>query len=294
MWIKHGNIFNEHHAQLPVVDVYHDFYKIYYSTRNINGCSIPMSISIFKNNLKQYSPPVKINIPLGNLGTFDHYGVMPTDIITLENRTKYLYYIGWSLRKDVPFYNTLGLAVSTDDGITWNKHSNGPIFNLSILEPGFIGTAKIFKENNIWTMYYLSCREWINVEDKLEPIYDIKLAISNNGIDWTPTNKIIIPLEENEGGISSFQKLDNKAWFSVRGKLSYRDNISESYRVKTATLINNKWIRNEGIDLDISIEGWDSEMTAYPYIIKENNKLIMFYNGNGFGKTGIGYATIER
>ena len=31
-------------------------------------------------------------------------------------------------------------------------------------------------------------------------------------------------------------------------------------------------------------------MVAYPYIIKDNNKLIMFYNGNKFGKTGIGYA----
>jgi hypothetical protein len=31
----------------------------------------------------------------------------------------------------------------------------------------------------------------------------------------------------------------------------------------------------------------------YPYILKTKNKLIMFYNGNGFGKTGIGYAIEE-
>ena len=64
MWIKHGNIFNEHHAQLPVVDVYSDIYKIYYSTRNKNGCSIPMSILVFKDNLKHYLHPIEINIPL--------------------------------------------------------------------------------------------------------------------------------------------------------------------------------------------------------------------------------------
>ena len=139
-------------------------------------------------------------------------------------------------------------------------------------------------------MYYLSCREWIQNNDKLEPTYDIKLAVSNDGINWTPTNKTIIALNENEGGIASFQKIDNKAWFSVRGKLSYRDNINESYKIKSATLINGEWIRDKEINLDISSEGWDNEMVAYPYIIKENNKLIMFYNGNGFGKTGIGYA----
>lgn len=290
MWKKQGNIFNEHHAQLPIVDVYPDTYKIYYSTRDKNGYSIPMSISVFKHNLKQYLSPIKINIPLGKPGMFDHYGVMPTDIITLENGIKYLYYIGWSLRKDIPYHNTLGLAVSEDNGINWKKISDGPIFNSSYLEPGFIGTAKVFKENNKWEMYYLSCREWINVENKLEPTYDIKKAISNNGIDWTPTNEIIIPLQENEGGIASFQKINNKAWFSVRGKISYRNNSEESYKIKTATLLNNKWIRNKGIDLDTSQEGWDSEMVAYPYIIKENNNLIMFYNGNKFGKTGIGYA----
>jgi hypothetical protein len=290
MWVKQGNIFNEHHAQLPVVDVYSDTYKIYYSTRDENGCSIPMSISVFKYNLKYYLNPIKINIPLGKPGTFDHYGVMPTDIITLSNGIKYLYYIGWSLRKDVPYHNTLGLAVSEDNGISWKKYSDGPIFNSCALEPGFIGTSKIFKNDDKWTMYYLSCREWININDKLEPTYDIKEAISSNGIDWTPTNKTIISLEENEGGIASFQMIGNKAWFSVRGKLYYRSDNKESYKIKTATLIDGTWIRDKNIDLDISSKGWDSEMVAYPYIIKEKEKLIMFYNGNGFGKTGIGYA----
>jgi len=35
-------------------------------------------------------------------------------------------------------------------------------------------------------------------------------------------------------------------------------------------------------------------MVAYPYIIvEESDKKIMFYNGNGFGKSGIGYAVSE-
>jgi hypothetical protein len=31
-------------------------------------------------------------------------------------------------------------------------------------------------------------------------------------------------------------------------------------------------------------------MVCYPFIIEDGNKLVMFYNGNDFGKTGIGYA----
>jgi len=29
---------------------------------------------------------------------------------------------------------------------------------------------------------------------------------------------------------------------------------------------------------------------CYPFIVENNNNLVMFYNGNSFGKTGIGYA----
>jgi hypothetical protein len=294
MWIKKGKIFNEHHAQLPVVDTtYEDTYKIYYSTRDDKGRSIPMSIHVFKSDLKEYLSPQKINIELGKPGMFDHYGVMPTDIVALNKNTKYLYYIGWSLRKDIPYHNTLGLAISTDDGTTWKKYSEGPIFSTSSEEPGFIGTSKIIKEGRKWTMYYLSCREWIKNGEKIEPIYDIKIAVSKDGIRWNPTNEVAVPLLGNEGGISSFQSLGDKAWFSIRGKTNYRDNKEESYKIKTSNRVNGKWVRDEEIDLDVSEEGWDSEMVAYPFVIEEKNKLILFYNGNGFGKTGIGYATQE-
>ena len=50
------------------------------------------------------------------------------------------------------------------------------------------------------------------------------------------------------------------------------------------------WIRNENIELDTSPNGWDSEMVCYPYIFTYCENKYMFYNGNGFGKTGIGYA----
>lgn len=292
MWERGENIFSDHHAQLPVVDDSdQEFYKIYYSTRDDQGRSIPMVIEVSKKDFKNYTPPKRIGLDLGKPGFFDHYGIMPTDIITVDKNTKYLYFIGWSLRKDVPYHNTLGLAISLDDGMTWEKYSDGPIFNSCALEPGFIGTAKVIRRNRKWEMYYLSCREWIKSGDKMEPIYDIKTSVSNDGIEWVPTNEVAVPLLENEGGISSFQRVGNKAWFSVRGRTKYRGRSEESYKIKTSTLVDGKWIRDNGIDLDVSKEGWDSEMVAYPYIIKEKNKLILFYNGNGFGKTGIGYAT---
>jgi hypothetical protein len=34
-------------------------------------------------------------------------------------------------------------------------------------------------------------------------------------------------------------------------------------------------------------------ISFYPYIINNNDHYIMFYNGNNFGETGIGYAINE-
>jgi hypothetical protein len=293
-WIKKGNIFGEHRAQLPVVDIYPDRYRIYYSTRNDEGKSIPMFIEVDKNDLKQIiTPPTKVDIKLGNPGMFDWAGIMPTEIVSFWG-VKYLYYIGWSLRKDVPYHNSVGLAVSVDDGITWKKYSLGPIFSTSYKEPGYIGTVGILLDNGAWQMWYLSCRSWENGE----PIYDIKYAVSSNGIDWQPTNYTAISLEKNEGGISSarVKKIDGiyHMWFSVRDKEGYRDDINKSYRIKKAVSYDgNVWKRIDSIDLDISSQEWENFMVCYPYIIEDNNQRIMFYNGNNFGETGIGYAINE-
>ena len=288
-WIKKHNIFNEHHAQLPVVDVLDSVYRIYYSTR-IGGRSTPMWIDVDQQSFQVVNKCTNPILPLGAIGTFDHYGVMPTDIVDVNDNTKYLYYIGWSLRQDVPYHNTLGLAISYDAGSTWYKHSTGPVFSSCTKEPGFIGTAKVFNNGGDWSMYYLSCRDWFESEQGLEPMYDIKLAKSSDGVSWIPLDKIIVPLLEGEGGISSFQMIKDKAWFSVRGAASYRNDVENSYKIKTSTLTDGEWIRDAHTELDVSVDGWDSEMVAYPYIVQNSNELIMFYNGNGFGKTGIGYA----
>jgi sucrose-6-phosphate hydrolase SacC (GH32 family) len=207
-----------------------------------------------------------------------------------------LYYIGWSLRVDVPYHNNLGLAISRDNGNTWEKYSKGPVLSTSHLEPGYIGTVSILIEDNIWRMWYLSCLNWIESDLGMEPTYDIKYAESNDGINWKPQGITCIPLDNDEGGISSQRvlKLNDEyhMWYSVRNKLDYRKNTDNSYKIKKSTSKDGiNWIKSNKIELDIDLNSnWDNIMVCYPFIIENNNKLIMFYNGNEFGKTGIGYA----
>ena len=298
MWVKQNNIFNEHHSQVPVVDEYNEFYRIYYSTR-IDGKSHPMFVDVDKNNPEKIlKKPEKPILKLGNRGSFDWAGVMPTEIITYGN-IKLLYYIGWSLRIDVPYHNNLGLAISKDNGETWEKFSKGPVLSTSHLEPGYVGTASILIENGIWRMWYLSCLEWVESEVGLEPTYDIKYAESTDGFNWLPLGITCVPLSNDEGGISS-QRIIKRGdkyymWYSIRNKIDYRQNTKNSYRIKKATSSDGfTWVKDDNVELDITLDSnWDNIMVCYPFIVQKQNKLIMFYNGNGFGKTGIGYAINE-
>ena len=301
-WIKKGNIFNECHAQVPVVDTNHDgFWRIYYSKRENRGPSLPYFIDVEAGNPKNIlRKPTGPLLSVGEKGLFDWAGIMPTEIIQVNDQ-KYLYYIGWSNRIDVPYHNNLGLAISKDQGQTWTKFSDGPVFSTSHNEPGYIGTISIIKQSaQLYFGYYLSCRKWKEYQGRMEPMYDIKIATSENLIDWLPLNKTAVGLENDEGGISkaSILKIDSKfyLWYAIRNATDYRDNIANSYRIKCAEssdLIH--WNRTKDLGLDIDPKShWENMMVEYPHVFEFENQIYMLYNGNGFGETGFGYAILKR
>jgi hypothetical protein len=273
-WVKKGILFDTEWAQLPVVDVYSNFYKIYYSTRDENGRSKPKAISISKD-LQKILACETIPLPLGQPGSFDSHGIMPSSIYTRKkDGWKFMYYVGWSKRIDIPYWNSIGMAVSIDNGITWKKCSEGPYLSSNPLESGFIGTVEI-NTSNPHEIYYSSAH-WKKFDNSWEPIYDIK--ISRNGI----VGETILPLKENEGGIAAFRPIKNKFYYSKRNKLDYRTNPQNSYKIYSWDPIT----KQETMELSPSK---NEIMCAYPYIIEDTDKYIMFYNSD-FGKLGISYA----
>mgnify|MGYP003389097353 FL=1 len=322
MWKRKGLITDDsklrhRRFQCPVVDTENDgFWRIYYSFRDGNNRSHTTFFDVepgYPENILDIS--YSFILEHGNLGQVDTHGAMATSIMTVDD-TKFLYYIGWSRRTDVPYFNTTCLATHKigDDkdwgdknGITPIFKKYGPILSPDHIDAGYSGTMRPFydDETNMFYGFYLSCSDWINIDNLQEPIYDIKRARSLDGWNWTKENLTIVPLEEGEGGISSanvvqFGPNDYKMWYSVRGKDNFRRGIKEekTYRIKYS---ESDWINNWSRGADESLFllptcdpwDWDGVMTCYPYIIKHENTLFMFYNGNRFGESGIGYATYE-
>jgi hypothetical protein len=84
-------------------------------------------------------------------------------------------------------------------------------------------------------------------------------------------------------------------WYAVRKSTDYRENPQNSYRIKCAKsddLIHWEKIQFMGLDIDHT-PSWEDQMVEYPHVFEYQNEIYMFYNGNGFGDTGFGYAVLS-
>lgn len=310
-WGKRGLIFkaeNHHydwmqtHAQVPVVDKIDDErLRIYFGTRDEKNRTLTTYIEVDaddpQNVLYVHDKPI---LSLGRLGCFDDSGVMPSDIVD-QNGKKYFYYLGWNVGNSVRYRVANGLAISNDNGKTFKRISEGPIMDRNLIEPIAVSTQCVLFEKGIWKTWYMSYVKWEIINGITEPFYNIRYAESADGIDWKRKGIVCIDFKsEEEAGIARpFVLKENgiyKMWYSYRSGIDYRTDRNQGYRIGYAESVDGlRWERKDDeAGIDISKEGWDSEMIAYPYIYEHKGKKYMLYNGNGFGQSGFGYAVLEK
>lgn len=306
-WQKQGLIYvplgsqpwSRSHAQLPLVQLRDESWRIYFATRNEAGQSNISYLETAPGNpfdIRYIHDDVLL--PLGDLGTFDESGIMPLSLVRAEDGRWYFYYAGWTQRKTIPYHNSIGVAVSDDDCQSFHKLYKGPLLDARRDEPYFTGTAHVRIENGIWRMWYQSCTGWVRQGGCIEPLYHIKYAESTNGVDWERTGKVAIDYRDaEEGGICSatvHQHAEGyEMWYCYRNTFDYRTNPRNSYRIGYATSQDGiVWLRQDALaGIDVSDQGWDSTMIAYPHFVRYDKTDYLFYNGNGFGSTGFGVAT---
>lgn len=312
-WIKLGRIFNpidhkanswmQEYAQAPSVVIFDNFIRVYFSSRQLpdeKGQYISRLgyIDLKRDNLKEIINISKEPIlPLGTLGTFDEFGTYPASVLKTEKDIR-VYYAGWTRCESVPFNAAIGLAISNDNGDTFTKIGNGPVLSYSPYEPFVIGSPKIRKFNNIWYLWYSAGQKWVRTEGRPEPVYKIRMALSQDGINWIKEDRNILNniLEENECQASAdvfFFKEIYHMFFSYRYNLNFRD-LNKSYRVGYAYSTDLlTWTRDdEKANFGISESGWDSESVSYSHIFQLENEIYMLYQGNEIGRYGFGLAKL--
>lgn len=315
-WKKLGKVFDptkvkdipwmHHYAQAPATLIFDDFVRVYFSTRpaaDADGQFVSYGAYVDldrKDLFKIRGISQQPIMPLGERGTFDEFGTYPISVLREEDKV-IAYYGGWTRPESVPFDVAIGMAISSDGGKTFGEKvgSGGPVLGPSLKQPFIISGPKIRYMDDRWYLYYISGQKWLMDGERPEPVYKIRLAVSENGLSWNKSNEqlIVAKTEEDECQASPdviFKDGKYHMFFCYRYSTGYKSK-DRSYRIGYASSPDGKvWTRDDSqSNLDVSAEGWDSEMVSYPHVFELDGKTYMLYLGNEFGKEGFGLAELE-
>jgi predicted GH43/DUF377 family glycosyl hydrolase len=285
------------HATVPTpLHIYEDFFRVYYSTRDVLQRNrvgfIEIELGDEVKIVRESETPV---IDLGELGHFDCDGIYGTSIVQTEKEIRF-YYAGWNAGLRGTFYSSIGVAISHDHGQSFTRFSKSPILardgvdNWAVMAPYVIQT-----DVGKWTMWYASgIKLYHDASGRLRSLYDIKTANSSDGFNWIKTGKTAIALGSEDTNIARTCVLKSptgyEAWYPY-----IRDSIQQ-YRIGYGTSSNGDVFKRLDSSDKAQIlpanatNAWDCEAVTYPYVFAHKDQLWMLYNGNNFGKTGFGIA----
>lgn len=316
-WRKLGRIFDPtrfklpndctQFAQSPQVIIFDDFVRIYFSTRSLDSSNGKyLSHIAFVDMKKDFRDIIAVSghtvIELGKLGCFDEHGIFPMNVVR-HGDLIYGYTSGVNRRLSVPADGSIGLAISRDNGFTFQRIGDGPVLSASLHEPCLVVDPFVKIYRDVFHMWYVFGIGWKKLTTDALPdrIYKIGHAISHDGINWIKEEaKQVI---ENRLGADECQALPtvieissrNHMFFCYRQSSDFRKNRDRSYRIGHAysdDLVN--WTRDdESMAIDVTEGDWDSDMLCYPHLFECDGNVCMLYNGNEFGRYGFGLAVLD-
>jgi len=232
-------------------------------------------------------------LDIGEDGCFDDNGVILGDVVKFGNEIR-MYYVGFQLVKKVKFLAYTGLAISTDNGISFQRVSKTPVLDRTDSGVTINAIHSIIFENGLWRTWYAAGSDWQEIKGQQYPKYNIWYTESENGIDFDlkSSNTLCIDNQQDEyriGRPSVFKVKDKYFMFYTKGSTSGHD-----YFPGVATSPDGiHWTREDSeLGLFLSQSGFDSEHLCYPRIIDTGRKVYCFYNGNNMGKEGFGVAEL--
>lgn len=231
-------------------------------------------------------------LDIGAPGAFDENGVLPTSVIRVGDEI-YMYYVGYQLGYKVRYFQFEGLAISTDGGLTFSRYSQVPVLDRSDREMLNRTSAFVMQDQGIFRMWYVGGSEWVTVNGKLLPTYNMRYLESPDGKNWSGEGKVCIELQRPDeyalGRPWVLKEADrHRMFYSIRSR-------AKGYRLGYAESVDggHTWQRmDDSLGIDVSPDGWDSEMIEYPSIYRYEDRTYLLYNGNNCGETGFGCALL--
>lgn len=274
-WINPRRIFHlndspdrSNHAQMPTPYVMEDRVRVYYSCRR-NNKSFPCYFDLAEDLTTVLGHREGIVDP-SPAGRFDSDGFMPSCVIKKGDEL-WMYYVGWlALAGEAKYHTAIGLAASRD-GEFWTRKFDAPVMDRTREEPGIHTTPYVYMTNNGLKMLYASGSVWKDGDC----CYFMYHASSDDGVTWLEASRRKLNKSKDAVSCRPTLQLGNNS-------LGWVCHCSRTFKTDYIILPEPPPRSN-----------WDSDMQCYPYVFEFGGKMLMLYNGNGYGQTGVGLAEYE-
>ncbi|MBL4625325.1 MAG: hypothetical protein JKY42_09335 [Flavobacteriales bacterium] len=283
------------HAMNPTVDVLsEEIIRVYFSSLDANKIG---RIGYVEVNAKNPSEIIHVSdkpvLDIGIDGTFDDNGVVPSSIITYKG-TKYLYYFGFQMVQKVRFLIYSGVAISTDNGKTFTRDSEVPVLDRNKIDKYICSLPHVLEDKKKFKIWYSGVNEWTEVNGKELPLGNIRYIESSepNTFRASKIHRCLEPLKDEFSLSRAFVYKRNEVYHMI---FSRRMRATDKYKLGYAQSLDGiEWIRNDNnLQISPSKSKWDDQMMCYTSLIDIQGRQLLFYNGNGFGETGFGYAVVK-
>lgn len=277
------------HAWVPTpVSLNNGNLKVLYGSRNKQNLT---QTGYFVYNLEKKKIIFNSKRPilkLGKIGEFDDSLSLVTSHLRIKKQL-YLYFVGWIVPRNTRFFPSIGIAKSNLSLSKVHKQKK-PIMDRNVKENLGFASPFILSKKTKFKMWYVAIRKWIRHKSDLIPIYNLSYGVSKDGVVWKCKKKEILKTQKNET-ISRpwiiFYKKKYHMWYSYRI-------LGKNFKIGYATSSNGiNWNRRDN-ELKIPIKkDFNDQMSEYPAFFNHKNKFFLLFNGNNYGKTGVGLVEMK-
>lgn len=286
---RHPKLLSHAANPLPVL-LDGDVYRIFFSGRDAHSRSSVGAVDVDIVRRKVIQVHDNPFFEHGPEGSFFADGVSIGNCYEANGR-QYMLFMGWQSPKGGHWRGDIGRLVMNSN-LTLELDGKKPFLTTNEVDPISLSYPWVLgSEDEGFAMWYGSTTTW-NASNG-EMVHVINFASSIDGDYWTREG-IAVPYELGVAQAFSKPTVTRNAQGKYEMWFSYRSGTGQQYRIGKAVSEDGKAWRlalNEA-GIDISADGWDSEMIEYPFVFDHQGQRYMLYNGNGYGKTGFGLAVL--
>jgi hypothetical protein len=202
---------------------------------------------------------------------------------------RYILFMGWQCPKVGHWRGDIGRLILEND---FSLHLDGedPFMASDPVDPVSLSYPWVTQERaGLYRMWYGSTITWDAGNGEM--LHVINRAKSMDGHHWQRQG-LSVPYQLGVAQAFSRPSVLGSPEEGYQMWFSYRPASGRKYRIGYATSkTGDAWELNlKDTGIDVSADGWDSEMIEYPCVLDHKGERYMLYNGNGYGETGFGLA----